>query len=163
MWLYGSWFYQGYFTQMSPDSTYPCLSTYSAGNKTHLHTWCFLKTISVPCLATLVKHNGQQLVPHCESTLFNLSWVCLWKHFQHVISTAFPEWVDQWNETKTDWKASSSPHSVQAASHCRFGPCQNNNWYYRVFIIITLSRRIQNLSLWSKCLNLAIMCPHMCI
>ncbi|XP_037620412.1 C-type mannose receptor 2-like [Sebastes umbrosus] len=29
MWLDGSWFYQGFFTQMSPDVTYPCLSTYN--------------------------------------------------------------------------------------------------------------------------------------
>ncbi|XP_051242111.1 C-type mannose receptor 2-like [Dicentrarchus labrax] len=29
MWLDGSWFYQGFFTAMSPDSINPCLSTYS--------------------------------------------------------------------------------------------------------------------------------------
>ncbi|KAM7393566.1 hypothetical protein PAMP_020426 [Pampus punctatissimus] len=30
MWLDGSWFYEGFFTQMSEDSACPCLSTYSA-------------------------------------------------------------------------------------------------------------------------------------
>nr|XP_046234759.1 ladderlectin-like [Scatophagus argus] len=29
MWLDGSWFYPGFFTQLSPDSIYPCLSTYT--------------------------------------------------------------------------------------------------------------------------------------
>ncbi|KAM7418383.1 hypothetical protein PAMA_015820 [Pampus argenteus] len=30
MWLDGSWFYEGFFAQMSDDSACPCLSTYSA-------------------------------------------------------------------------------------------------------------------------------------
>ncbi|XP_040892870.1 ladderlectin-like [Toxotes jaculatrix] len=30
MWLDGSWFYEGFFTQMSPNSTNPCLTIYSS-------------------------------------------------------------------------------------------------------------------------------------
>ncbi len=106
--------------------------------------------------------NGQWLVSKCMPTFFRWSRVCLWKHFKHVIYNSITQICQfRWNETKTDWKVSPSPHSAQAARHCRFRPRQSNIEAIAI-MILCLSLYSTEFRPMVKVLE-PIMCIHVCI